>query len=454
MPDKNKNDQSEFMIEKIKERPVNKKKLMRRTIITAAMAVIFGLIACFTFLVLEPIISNWLYPEEEPQMVLFPEDQEEMSPEEMLSDTMQNMQDIQNAQNVHEKEETAQPEQVTLKREQIQEILASVVLDKENYVEVYAALSDYINELNHSMVTVTGISSDVDWLNNVMESSNQASGVVVANNGKELLILANYGPIEKAEKLLVTFYNKMQVNASVKQFDENTDLVILAVDLGEIPKDIQESIKIVELGSSNTRNMIGMPVVALGNPMGSSGTRGYGIIAGESSFTAVDSRYKLLQTDIYGSQNAGGMLFNLQGNLIGVITDKGNFSDMKNLVTAYGISDLRKLIEKMSNGLPIAYLGITGIDVSNEANQELQVPFGAYVKEVAMNSPAMLAGIQQGDVIIGMDETSIQNFTEYISVLMGREAGSTIDVVVMRKAQEEYKEMTFTIALGESGKEE
>ena len=59
---KEQNDVSEkkFMIEKIKERPVNKKKLLRRTLITASMAVIFGLVACFTFLVLEPVISNWL----------------------------------------------------------------------------------------------------------------------------------------------------------------------------------------------------------------------------------------------------------------------------------------------------------------------------------------------------------------------------------------------------------
>ena len=71
---KEQNDASEkkFMIEKIKERPVNKKKLLRRTLITASMAVIFGLVACFTFLVLEPVISNWLYPEEEPQVVVFP----------------------------------------------------------------------------------------------------------------------------------------------------------------------------------------------------------------------------------------------------------------------------------------------------------------------------------------------------------------------------------------------
>ena len=88
MPEINDQQQKEFMIEKIKERPVNKKKLLRRTLTTASMAVIFGLIACFTFLVLEPVISNFLYPEEEAQIVLFPEEQQEMSPEQMLTNTM------------------------------------------------------------------------------------------------------------------------------------------------------------------------------------------------------------------------------------------------------------------------------------------------------------------------------------------------------------------------------
>ena len=60
MPDSEQNNQSDFLMEKIKVKPVNKRKLIRKTIITAAMAVIFALIACFTFLILEPVISNWL----------------------------------------------------------------------------------------------------------------------------------------------------------------------------------------------------------------------------------------------------------------------------------------------------------------------------------------------------------------------------------------------------------
>ena len=55
--------QPDFMREKIKQKPVNKRKLLRRTLITVAMAVVFGLVACVTFLILEPVISNKLYPE-------------------------------------------------------------------------------------------------------------------------------------------------------------------------------------------------------------------------------------------------------------------------------------------------------------------------------------------------------------------------------------------------------
>ena len=171
-----------FMIEKIKDRPVNKKKLLRRTLITASMAVIFGLVACFTFLVLEPVISNWLYPEEEPQVVVFPEDQDEMSPEQMLAENMQ--QENQNNQSSSASSEV-------IEQEQIQELLSGIILNLDNYKQIYSALSQYVAEMNRSIVTVTGVSSGVDWFNNVKENKNQSSGVIIAQNGKQLLILTD-----------------------------------------------------------------------------------------------------------------------------------------------------------------------------------------------------------------------------------------------------------------------
>ena len=455
MQEPQQNNQSDFMIEKIKERPVNKKKLLHRTITTAAMAVIFGLIACFTFLVLEPVISNWLYPEEEPQIVVFPEDQEEMSPEEMLADIMEQEQQIKQElqeQLLQEQKQSPSPETVTLQQQQLQNLIDGITIDLEDYRQIYSTLSEYVQEMNQYMVTVTGISSNVDWFHNVQESENQSSGVIIANNGKELLVLAAYAPLKKAETLRLTFYDEVQVEATLKGQDSDTNLAILAVDLNILPQDyLSDRVKIASLGSSNVTNFEGIPVVALGRPMGTAKSLGYGMITSVGSVNSeVDMNYKLIQTDITGSENADGVLFNMSGHVVGIITNTHGASDMKNMITAYGISDLKKRIEKIANGEKIPYFGISGVDVTKEANMELGVPFGAYITEVEMDSPAMKAGIQQGDVLVTLDEKIIISYKEYSSELMKKNAGDTIKVAVMRQVQDEYKRMEFEIVLEEA----
>ena len=167
--------QPDFLREKIKQKPVNKKKLLRRTLITVAMAVVFGLVACFTFLILEPVISNRLYPEEEAQEVQFPEETvtEEMKPEDML------VQD----------EVEEEPVQAELEDEQIEELLSQVQFSLEAYQAIYAELAQLATEAGRSVVTVTGVTSDVDWFNNTYENMASASGVIVANNGTSILVL-------------------------------------------------------------------------------------------------------------------------------------------------------------------------------------------------------------------------------------------------------------------------
>lgn len=441
MPEKEQNNQNDFMIEKIKNRPINRKKLLRRTIITASMAVIFGLIACFTFLVLEPVISNWLYPEEEPQIVVLPEDREEMSPEDML------------AENIPAESPSSQveSESVVLEEEQIEEILSGVVLDKESYKEIYSALSDYVTELNHYMVTVTAVTSNIDWFNTVQESKNQTSGIIITDNGKELLVLTDASSLRAAESLSLTFYNGAQVSAQIKQTDSYTNLAVLSVSLSDLPDVIdKDKLTYPSLGSSNSSNMLGMPVIAMGSPMGTSNSIGYGMITSASStYSVPDRNYKMLQTDITGSQNASGVLFNLDGQVVGIITGNKAGSDMKNIIYAYGITELRRILEKMSNGSEMAYLGISGLNVTAEANRDLGVPLGGFVKKVDMDSPAMLAGIQQGDVITNVDGRNISTFNEYTTAVMQLEPGQTVEMTVMRKSQDEYKEMKFTLDAGE-----
>lgn len=426
--------QSDFLREKMKQRPVNKRKLLRRTIITAVMAVVFGIVACLTFLILEPVINNWLYPPEEAKEVQFPEETitEEMNPEDMLT--------------VDEPEEEVPP--IELVDEQIQELLSQVRFGLEEYGNVYDELSALAQDISRAIVTVTGVTSDVDWFNNIYESEAVVSGVIVANNEQSMLILVNMKNIKDAEKIVVTFCDQTQTVARLVQKDASTGFAILSVSLMTIGEKTMDVITIATLGSSNTGNLPGTPVMALGSPMGTSGSVCYGIITSSSTvIDQVDSAYKLMSTDMYGSKNATGVLVDLKGMVIGIIDNSYNSSDRGNLISAYGISELKRTIAKMSNNQYRAYLGIHGADVPLEAILESDVPRGAYIKEIEMDSPAMTAGIQSGDVIVQINDTEIATYSELLNELYNSSPDDVVTITLMRQGIDSFQEMKVTVTL-------
>ena len=155
-----------------------------------------------------------------------------------------------------------------------------------------------------------------------------------------------------------------------------------------------------------------------------------------------------MTTDIYGSSNASGILINLKGQIIGIIDMSYNSSDIKNLVSAIGITELKKVIETLSNDSDIAYFGVYGTDVTQEANEELGVPFGAYITEIDMDSPAMNAGIQSGDVIVQVQETEIKNYQNLVKALLLEEPEKTLPIKIMRQGPDGYIEMEVSVILG------
>ena len=425
--------QPDFLRETIKQKPVNKKKLLRRTVITVAMAVVFGLVACITFLVLEPVISNRLYPEEEAEEVRFPEETvtEEMRPEDMLVED--------------EKEEPVEIVMPELEDEQIEKVLSQVQFGLSDYQLLYEEMAELAQETGRSIVTVTSVVSDVDLFNDIYENEASASGIIVANNRKSILILVSAGMLNGTDNIIVTFCDQTKVNAELVQKDPETQLAILSVPLVDIEEETMDVIEIASLGSSNNGNILGAPVMALGSPIGTSGSVCYGIVTSVGTVVdQVDSAYKTITTDIYGSRNATGVLVNMNGMVIGIIDNVNIGNDMNNLLTAYGISELKRTIEKMSNDKDRAYLGIHGADVPSEASEELDIPGGAYVRGIEMDSPAMAAGIQSGDVVIRINDSPITNYNGLLDVLYESEPEDTLDFVLMRQG----REMNATVVLG------
>ena len=435
------NQETDFMKETIKQRPINRKKLIRRTLLTAAMAVIFGMVACLTFLLLEPVISNKLYPEEEPSTVVFVEEsaENEILPEDMIADDSQMKPE-------ETEEEEAPP---ALEDEQIAQVLSEMKLGAGDYESLYASLGEIAREVQKSMVTVVGVTSDVDWFNNAYENEGVISGVIAADNGKELLILTNINAIEDADSMKVTFYDGNEYPAAIKRKDNNTGYAVLSVPKAGISSSTLNMAKAVNMGTSAAGNLAGSPVIAVGRPIGTTDSICYGFIT--SSGIAIDlpdSAYKLITTDIYGSTAATGILVNLKGQVIGIINMAANTNDTQNLISAVGITELKKVIERMSNDKEIAYLGIYGADVTEEANRELGVPYGAYITEIDMDSPAMEAGIQSGDVIIGIGGKEVANYQELVNSLISMEPEQPVSIKFMRQGPDGYTEMELNVILG------
>lgn len=435
--EENHSKESDFLKETIKQRPLNRKKLLRRTLLTAAMAVVFGMVACLTFLLLEPVISNKLYPEEEPNQVVFVEETEEdeILPEDMIVDDSQMQPEIM--------------EPPALEDEQIAQVLSEMELGVTDYESLYRSLSNVAKEVQKSMVTVVGVTSDVDWFNNSYENESAISGIIVADNEKELLILANVNSIEDSDFMEIMFADNSEYDAALKQKDNNTGLAILSVPKASLQEGTLNAVQPAIMGTSASSNLSGSPVIAVGQPMGVANSLCYGFITSTSySVHLPDSGYKWITTDIYGSTNASGVLVNLKGQIIGIIDTSNHNGDIRNLIGALGITELKRVIESLSNDREIPYLGIYGADVTEEVNTELGVPYGAYIMEIDMESPAMDAGLQSGDVIVRLDDAEINNRQTLIVNLLEKEPEQTVTVGLLRQGPEGYTEMELNVLLG------
>ena len=132
--------------------------------------------------------------------------------------------------------------------------------------------------------------------------------------------------------------------------------------------------------------------------------------------------------------------------VIGMIDNVNTGNDMSNLLTAYGITELKGTIEQMSNDKDRAYLGVHGADVPKEATMDTQIgtPAGAYIREIEIDSPAMAAGIQSGDVVTRVGTTVITTYNELLGILQSSKPEDVLTVTLTRQGHE----MSVDVTLG------
>ena len=106
------------------------------------------------------------------------------------------------------------------------------------------------------------------------------------------------------------------------------------------------------------------------------------------------------------------------------------------------------MIELLSNGEQVPYFGITGVTVTEDISQQQGIPLGVYVQEVQADSPAMAAGIQSGDVIVGIGKEKIVTLSAYRMLLLKQEAGKSVKLEGMRKGTDGYVAIEYNVTVG------
>ena len=212
---------TEFMKEKIKQRPVNRRKILKTTLTTAGLAVLFGTVACLVFIFLEPVFSKAVTTENSSQEVTFDEQIDQMQTEEIPPESMiENDSELassaaskaaneaaskaaQEAAQAAVSGSSTQIEQAVSK--EVEDALENYEITSSDYQKIYSMLDGIAQTASRSMVVVTGVTSDYTWFNEAYEDADRSSGLIVADNGTELLIFTQYDDLKNADSIKVTF---------------------------------------------------------------------------------------------------------------------------------------------------------------------------------------------------------------------------------------------------------
>lgn len=314
-----------------------------------------------------------------------------------------------------------------------------------------------------SVVSITNASVQTvnDFFGGVQEwpTESSGSGIIVGQNDTELLIATNNHVVEGAETLTVAFTDDAVCEAQTKGTDSNNDLAVIAVKLEDLTDETLKAIKIVSLGDSDALE-IGEQVVAIGNALGygQSVTSGWVSAVGRS-VTDQNGKIseKLIQTDAaINPGNSGGALLNMKGELIGINVAKALATEVEGMGYAIPVSTAQPILDELMNRQTrykadenkAAYIGVICLNVESSAVEMYGIPAGAFVDSVEEGGPAEKAGIQKGDVIVKFDGQTVLGSSELVSKLEYYEAGETVEVVISRAENGEYKEQTVTVTLG------
>lgn len=263
-------------------------------------------------------------------------------------------------------------------------------------------------------------------------TSGAGSGVIISKDG---YIATNNHVIENAKSITVTLKSGKEYKATKIGTDEKTDIAVLKINAtGLTPVVLGDSSKIA----------VGESIIVVGNPLGKlGGSVTQGIISAKDREVKVENEtMTLIQIDAaVNPGNSGGALFNLKGELVGIVNAKYSSEEVEGLGFAVPVNTAKSTIKDIIEYGYVkgrAQLGITAVEISDlqTALSAGVNELGVYVYSVNSGSGADKAGLQAGDRIISVDGKEISTYSGLSKILDNHSVGDTVTLRISRSSQE------------------
>lgn len=404
-----------FIKETIKEQPTDRKRLAGKFLTAAVCGVIFGACAAGTMALIVPkaLERFGTAPDQKAVVTLTP---------------------------------SVKAEQVTPTPEATEQEKTSASTAWQN--DLSDGMSQIAEEPRRALVRISAAGEDSDLLDDSFLEYGDEEGFVFLKNSEAFYILTVSDQMQEADKFTVTFSDGAVTDGILCKKDLRTGFFVIKVPFTSVDEETQEKIPAAPLVAADDMKQT-ESVIAIGSPSGDyDSLMGGTITSVTGTLKVADEEYGMLTTDMVGSEEGGGILLNSSGEVAGIIWNQEE--DRINVIRAVETAQLRPLLESMANGEDICYIGIMGATISSYQSENLDVPRGVYVDAVDEDSPAMTAGIQNGDILHALDGQEVQSMEEYASVLQGLNKGTRTTVNVYRKNPfGEYEDVQLKVTIKE-----
>ena len=337
-----------------------------------------------------------------------------------------------------------------------------------NVTYVESDVSDVVEKVMPAMVSIVNNfteTANVFGQQYTQEEAASGSGIIVGKTDDELLIVSNNHVVESADTLTVTFIDGSEAQAQVKGLDSDMDLAVIAVSLNDLSDDTKNAITVATLGSSDDLKL-GEPVIAIGNALGYGQSVTNGIVSAlnreitlENGSTGLEngSTGTFIQTNAaINPGNSGGALLNMNGEVIGINSNKIGGTAVEGMGYAIPITSASPIIADLMERQTrtkvaedeVGYIGISLREVTSQISQMYNMPEGIYVVSVEEGSAAANAGIMKGDIITKFDGSSISSYSDLQKMLQYYAAGDSVTITVQRPQNGEYVSVELNLTLG------